>query len=119
MKVGVDLHRGSKFVKLPSSFKNMSSINSDTLLQACRGVWEIVVFGEILEIFDCSVPRFKKLTTPSCDLIQKNCLYTDLDMTLDNECVVVIGLKDIPGGGYSMWRNRDLRICKLVKSLSL
>ena len=78
-----------------------------------------MVFGEILEIFDCSVPRFKKLITPSCDLIQKNCLYTDLDMTLDNECVGVIGLKDIPGGGYSMWRNRDIRICKLVKSLSL
>ena len=30
---------------------------------------------------------------PSFDLIQKNCLYTDLDMTLDNECVGVIGLK--------------------------
>ena len=40
-------------------------------------------------------------------------------MTLDNKCVGMIGLKDIPGGGYSMWRNRDLRICKLVKSLSL
>ena len=29
-------------------------------------------------------------------------------MTLDNKCVGMIGLKDIPGGGYSMWRNRDL-----------
>ena len=30
MKVGVDLHRGSKFVKLSSSFKNLSLINSET-----------------------------------------------------------------------------------------
>ena len=54
MKVGVDLHRGSKFVKLSSSFKNMSLINSETR----QGVWEIVFFWEILEIFDGSVPRF-------------------------------------------------------------
>ena len=30
MKVGFDLHRGSKFVKLSLSFKNMSLINSET-----------------------------------------------------------------------------------------
>ena len=109
MKVGVDLHRGSKFVKLPSSFKNMSSINFDTLWFGCMGVWEIVVSG----IFDFSVPLFLKLITPSCDLIQKNCLYTDLDMTLDNEFVgvtsqeevILCGVTEI--SGFANW----LKVC--------
>ena len=100
-----------------SNFLQASKIRVRLILTpfglAAWGVWEILVSV----IFDFSVPIFLNLITPSSDLIQKNCLYTELDMTLDNECVGVICLKDIPVGGYSMWRNRDLMICKLVKSL--
>ena len=46
MKVGVDQHRGSTFVKLPSSLKNMSSITSDTLWFGCMGGMGNCGFGD-------------------------------------------------------------------------